>query len=62
MNRPIYRNGELIDVLCGDFVIVNAPAYSEDFESLTDEQIKKCKEAFGKPHSFMVIGKKVMVL
>lgn len=39
-NRFIYdRDGELIDIIFGDFFICNAPPDSEEFESLTDEQI-----------------------
>lgn len=32
------------DVICGDFLIVDAPEDSEDFGSLSDEQIAKFSE------------------
>lgn len=34
-----YENGAPYDYVCGTFFICRAPADSEDFESLTDEQI-----------------------
>ena len=41
MNRPLkLGNGSWYDVVCGNMLLVRAPFDSEDFESLTDEQIK----------------------
>lgn len=36
-----YENGIPYDIVCGTFFICRAPADSEDFESLTDEQINE---------------------
>lgn len=39
-NRKIcIENGTPYDIICGPFLICRAPADSEDFEDLTDEQI-----------------------
>lgn len=41
MNRVIcLKDGTPYDIICGPFLICRAPADSEDFESLTDTQIK----------------------
>lgn len=40
VNRPLLdENGDLYDIMVGNIIIVRAPEDSEDFESLTDEQI-----------------------
>lgn len=47
-NRKLhFEDGVLYDVICGTFFIINAPEDSEDFESLTDEQIRKYIEMYG---------------
>lgn len=47
-NRKLHcRDGVLYDVICGTFFIINAPSDSEDFTSLTDEQIEKYVEMYG---------------
>ena len=40
-NRPIrLEDGMIYDIIAGPFLILRAPIDSEDFESLTDEQIE----------------------
>ena len=39
--------GEIYDVIAGTFFLCQAPADSDSFESLTDEQIKQYKEKYG---------------
>lgn len=47
-NRKLhFEDGVLYDVICGTFFIINAPEDSDDFESLTDEQIQKYIEMYG---------------
>lgn len=49
LNRPIYDSkGEIADIICGDFFI--AGEGSEDFISLTDEQIEKYAKIFAVPN------------
>lgn len=40
MNRPY-------DIVCGDFFIIDAPIDSDDFDSLSDEQIAKYTQFYG---------------
>ena len=41
-NRPLRNeDGVIYDVVCGDFIIVDAPEDSEDFAGLTAEQVRK---------------------
>lgn len=55
LNRAIYsENGELIEIIAGTFIIASAPIESENFESLSEEQIKKYQEMFLVPESFFI--------
>ena len=40
------EEGSIYDVVVGTFFLCRAPAYSENFESLTDEQMAKLGEEF----------------
>ena len=40
-------NGMPYDVICGDFFIIRAPADSDVFEGLTDEQVEKYIDFYG---------------
>ena len=47
LNRALYdKDGKLFDIVAGTFFLCRAPADSESFESLTDEQIKIYEEKF----------------
>lgn len=67
LNRGIYgEDGELLDVIAGNFFICYAPITSENFLSLTEEQVKKYTEKFKYPELFFrgedgkIFGKKLM--
>ena len=45
--------GEIYDVIAGTFFLCQAPADSESFESLTDEQIKQYKEKYRNPEIYI---------
>lgn len=67
LNRGIYdENGELRDIIAGNFFVSYAPMESEDYLSLSEEQIKEYTEKFRYPEQFFmdrngkVIGKKLM--
>lgn len=54
LNLPINRalkneRGEVVDVICGNFLIVGAPADSDSFASLSDEQIEKYMAEYAEP-------------
>lgn len=47
LNCALYdKDGKLFDIVAGTFFLCRAPADSENFESLTDEQIKTYREQF----------------
>lgn len=47
LNRALFdNNGEIIDIIAGTFFLCSAPSESENFESLTEEQIEKYKKRF----------------
>ncbi len=52
LNRAVYMEGEMIDIIAGNFFICATPADSEGFESLTEEQVNKYLEAFKAPERF----------
>ena len=67
LNRGIYgEDGELLDVIAGNFFICYAPITSENFLSLSEEQVKEYTEKFKYPELFFrgedgkIFGKKLM--
>ena len=53
LNRALYDGrGRMYDIITGDFFICRAPADSDTFTSLTEEQIKKYTDRFRYPESF----------
>ena len=54
-NRMLFDpdSGELCDVIAGDFFLCSAPPDSENFESLTDEQIKRYTQRFQRIEFFL---------
>ena len=54
LNRALRdEEGEIYDVIAGSFFVCGAPPDSENFTSLTDEQVQKYKAIFD---SVMVIS------
>jgi hypothetical protein len=47
LNRALFdKDGNIVDIISGTFFLCSAPADSENFESLNDEQIEKYKKRF----------------
>ena len=47
LNRALFdKDGNVVDIIAGTFFICSAPADSENFDSLTDEQIEIYKKRF----------------
>lgn len=46
------ENGNVYDIVCGTFFICAAPPHRSNFESLSDEQIKRYSEYFSKIEYF----------
>ena len=53
MNRAIKdRNGEIIDIIYGDFFICYAPIGSENFHSMPEDLMEKYEKQFRLPEDF----------
>lgn len=53
---------EIYDAVAGTFFLCGAPADSEDFTSLSDEQISFVKKIYGVPELFIDLGGSLLVL
>lgn len=55
LNRAVRdEEGEIVDIIAGDFFLCSAPIESERFQSLSDEQIEKYQEMFQHPEQFFM--------
>lgn len=62
-NRVVYdENGEIADIIAGDFFICYAPPDNSELSSLPDELIQKYTEVFKTPQAFIDIGGKMLVV
>lgn len=66
-NRAIYdesdgRRGKMIDIIAGDFFLVNAPYEAEHFQSLTPEKIRKYQKRFQYPENFFTLNGSIVVI
>ena len=67
LNRAIYderngKRGQMIDVIAGNFFLVNAPYNAENFQSLTPEMIRKYQKRFQYPESFIKLNGAIAVI
>ena len=47
LNRALFdKDGNIVDIVAGTFFLCSAPADSENFEGLSDEQIETYKKRF----------------
>lgn len=54
LNHALYDDsGRIFDVISGPFFLCKAPADSENFENLTDEQIEKYTELYKCPEIYL---------
>ena len=54
LNRALYDDsGRIFDIISGTFFLCQAPADSENFESLTDDQIRKYEDKYKYPEIYM---------
>lgn len=61
LNRALRdENGEIYDAIAGTFFICGAPADSENFTSLTDEQVAYWLGRFAKPEFFVSVNGKLI--
>ena len=63
LNRALRDNaGCVYDIVAGTFFLCAAPADSDNFASLTDEQTQTCLKRFASPEQFIQVGDAVFVL
>lgn len=63
LNRAIFdENGKLTDIIAGTFFICRAPADSENFESLTEQQLSKYMDMFRSPEVFLRTNNEIVSL
>lgn len=54
LNRAIRdEEGEIMDIIAGDFFLCSAPVTRETFESLSKEQMEKYQDKFKYPEQFI---------
>ena len=62
-NRVVYdENGEIADIIAGDFFICYASPDKPEFSSLPDELIRKYSELFKTPKVFIRIDGKLIIM
>lgn len=62
LNRPIYHNGEIVEIIAGTFFIAGDDYDLGEFVSLTDEQIAQYSKQFEAPVTFMRLGNKIIAV
>ena len=60
LNRCLVHEGEVYDIIAGTFLIVGLS--SDDFRSLTDEEVKKYTKMYEVPQDFIKINGKIMAI
>ena len=61
LNRCIYKNGEIVEIIAGTFFICLAPVNSDNFIGLNDELANKYCELFEKPEKIFSSKGKIIV-
>ena len=62
LNRPIYYDGEMVDIIAGTFFIAGDDISIGEFVSLTEEQIAQYEEQFHTPVTFVKIGREIIAV
>lgn len=62
LNRPIYHNGKIIEIIAGNFFIAGDDISIGEFVSLTDEQIAQYSEQFKDPVHFFKLGNEIVAI
>ena len=56
------EEGQIYDIVCGTFFLCSAPPDSENFESLTEEQIDRYTHLFRHPEVFLQINGEIVAI
>ena len=63
LNRALRNSaGRVYDIVAGTFFLCAAPADSDNFASLTEEQVQTCLKYFAVPEQFIQVGDAMFVL
>ena len=63
LNRALYDDdGNIYDVVAGTFFVCAAPEDSDEFESLSEEQVEKYRNIFKYSEIFLNVGGKIVVI
>ena len=63
LNRALYDDdGNIYDVVAGTFFVCAAPADSDEFESLSEDQIEKYRNIFKCPEMFFYVSGELVVV
>jgi hypothetical protein len=64
LNRALYspEDGKLYDIVAGTFFLCSAPADSEKFDSLSEEQLRHYRRLFQMPELFLRLNGRLAVL
>ena len=67
LNLPLNRalrdgDGSIYDIVAGTFFLCGAPANSDRFDSLTEEQVQHFLNRFSNPEQFVRVGDTLFVL
>lgn len=56
------EDGNVYDIICGTFFLCSAPPDSENFESLTEEQMERYTKLFQRPELFLRVNGEIMAV
>ena len=56
------EDGNVYDIVCGTFFLCAAPTDSENFESLTEEQMKRYNRRFQHPEVFIQVNGEILAI
>lgn len=63
LNRGLKdEHGALYDIVCGTFFLCGAPPDSEQFESLSPEEVERYRDRFRRPELFLKVGGDLLCL
>ena len=54
------EDGNMYDIVCGTFFLCSAPPDSENFESLTEEQMDRYTKRFQRPEIFLRVNGEII--
>lgn len=62
LNRPIYHEGKMIEIIAGTFFIAGDDLDIGEFVSLTDEQIAQYSKQFKHPVTFIKVNNQIIAV